>query len=636
MLKMAIYRSLSVLLGLLWLAVGPAYAHDIEMPRERLSKDVERLTKTLEFYRARPPMPDRVETEDDQRRLLGAAEIEYALGDSRRALEILMGRLADPRFQRMPEYVSTLLLTSQILETRTENAGAMLYAEVALRKGGTPEQMAEAGARWFRVARRTQRLGRRAEMYALWKRQGGEAAADTEQAAQVRYEVAFALRADAKYSDALRLLQKVPSESTFGSRAAYLAGVVFVEYGDLANAERWFAAVMDWPLPVLEKDHPQLGIERRVRELSALSAARLRFERSDLEGAASAYRRVPPSSPYGAEACWERAYLDLERNKRRGALKQFQCVVDLGARGQRGLDARLFKASLLAHLRRYNDSIRSYEALHDNLQGQATVFAQAANGIDAPAEFLFTAIERTAMRTPDGQEPTPGPATLFADAWTNDVDRAYRVNKGTTSSSESLQAISDDIARITDAVMSNGAFVGFKVRRQYLELLLREVRHLEGHAGEASVQTQQAHAPANGAGADHDHSEDLKTYRATIDHLRGLGRAIEGDLVALTREQEQRRQEAIAELSQLKTEVMAIRRDLLSLEQASTVPVDGVARQAIQQVQAALRDAAMKAEFGVLDTFWLKKQHRTRAVEDLLQQQKETDRQLEEALDTVP
>ena len=616
-------------------SVAPASAHDIEVPRKQLSRDVRRLTETLRFYRERPPSPSEVRTDDDQRRLLGAAEIEMALGDQDRALEILMGRLADPRFQALPEYVGTLLLTSQILEDVGENAGAMFYAEIALRKGGTPEQMAEAGARWFRVARRSRRLGRRQEMYALWKRQGGERAAGTEQAAQVRYEVAFALRADGRYADALKLLQQVPSEANFGSRAAYLAGVVFVEYGDLANAERWFSAIMDWPLPTLEPDDPQLKIENKVRQLAALSTGRLRYERTDLEGAAEAYARVPPDSPYGDEACWEQAYLSLERTKRRKALKYFQCVVDLGAKGQRGLEARMFKASLLAHLERYTDSIESYKVLHKSLQGQHELFSKAASGIERPGPFLFEAKDRADQRgtVEEGETPSPGPATLFADAWTADVERAYRVDRGGQTAAETLDSILASIDEVSAAVQGGGAFVGFKVRRQYLEILLREVRHLEGHAGQTSTKARLAHSSGP---SDHNHTDDLQSYERTIAHLRELGRAVESDLSALEKEEGRRRREAESALSLLRTDVVAIRGDLIALQQASGAPVDGVAREAITLIQAALRDAAMKAEFGVLDTYWLKKQHRTRAVEALLQQQKETERQVGEALDAAP
>ncbi|MEM7676278.1 MAG: hypothetical protein AAF449_09770 [Myxococcota bacterium] len=272
----------------------PVFAHDIDVPRESLKRDVKRLTRTLKYLKAHPAGPDRVETEDEQRRRLGAAEIEVALGHTDRALEILMGRLADPRFQRMPEYIETLLLTAELLAQRAENAGAMMYAELALQQGGTPGQMAEAAAQWFRGARQSRRVSRQIEIYELWRRQGGEAARGDERAAMARYEVAFALRAEHRYADALALLREVPSESAFGSRAAYLAGVAFVEYGDLTNAERWFSAIMDWALPALPDAHPQLGIERRVRALAALSAGRLRFERGDLESAAAAYQRVPP------------------------------------------------------------------------------------------------------------------------------------------------------------------------------------------------------------------------------------------------------------------------------------------------------------------------------------------------------
>ena len=613
-------------------AVPLAAAHDIEVPQARLQKDIDRVSETLRFYRSRPALPNQVETTDDQRRLLGAAEIEFALGNSDRALEILMGRLADPRFQDLPVYLGTLLLTSQILETRGEHAGAMMYAETALRAGGTPEQMAEAGARWFRVARRSQRLERRSEMYALWQQQGGETAAGSERAAMVQYEVAFALRAEGDFAEALRLLQRVPSDSAFGSRAAYVAAVAFVEYGDLVNAERWFSAVMGWPLPALPEAHPQLKIERQVRQLAALSAGRLRFERDDLVGAVAAYKRVPPSSPFGTEACWERAYLELERSKQRGALKQFQCVVDLGARGQRGFQARLFKASLLAHLERYTESIESYETLHGVIDGQHRQFAAAVRRIRRPAEFLFAGMERDASRTPDPVPASPGPATLLADAWTTDVDRAYRVDRGAASSVESLDDVLRQLDEIDDAVRSARAFVGIKVRRQHLELLLREVRHLEGHAGRASRDTRDAHRPV----VDHDHAKDVDALESNIRTLRSLGRGIEDDLEALLGQRDRRRAEALVALDRLRQDVLAIRSDLLALEDDAEAPVAQAAQDAILAVQAALRDLSMKAEFGVLDTYWLKKQHQTRAVEALLRQQKETDRLLDEALDTTP
>ena len=85
-------------------------------------------------------------------------------------------------------------------------------------------------------------------------------------------------------------VEPLSPESAFGSRAAYLAGVVFVEEGDLQNAERWFSAVMDWALPAFPEEHPQMAIEKDVRALAALSAGRLLYERGDLEGASAAYR----------------------------------------------------------------------------------------------------------------------------------------------------------------------------------------------------------------------------------------------------------------------------------------------------------------------------------------------------------
>ncbi|MEM7676277.1 MAG: hypothetical protein AAF449_09765 [Myxococcota bacterium] len=317
----------------------------------------------------------------------------------------------------------------------------------------------------------------------------------------------------------------------------------------------------------------------------------------------------------------------------RGALKRFQCVVDLGAEGQRGLEARLFKASLLAHLRRYEESIQSYEALHVALQAEHAVFARAADTIDPPADFLFKAMERNVSRRTPAAGASPGPSTLFADAWTDDVDRAYRIDRGAQFSRETLNEVLVDLERIEAAVTGRRAFVGYRVRRQHLEILLREVRHLEGHAGATATRTGQGH---DARSDDHSHIEDLRALQTTIDRLRALGREVEAAIDALNKDQNQRREAALAQLGALRREIQGIRRALRAVEEDATVPMNAAAHQAIAQVREALREAAMKAEFGVLDTFWLKKQHRTRAVENLLHQQKETERQLEEALDTAP
>ncbi len=615
------------------LAAPDALAHDIQIPLSELRYGVQRIDDVLFLYRTQPPIPPLPETPADQRRVLGAAEIELALGNTRVALQLLMGRLADARFQALPEYVATLLMTSQILEDQDEHAGAMHYAELALRQGGTPEQMAEAGARWFRIARRSQRLDRRLEIYELWKERGGEAAAGSEIASSVRYEAAFALRADNRLAEARQLLARVPSDSAYGSRAAYLAGVIFVEQGDLENAERWFAAVMDWAVTADPRDRPQTAIEKDVRELAALSAGRLRYERGDLEAAAQAYQRIGEGSVHQEEACWERAYLDLELRKRRGALKNVQCVMDLGARGARFVDAKLFRASLLAHLSRYADSIESYRLLHREMELERDLFAKATKSIDQPAQLLFSAMERNAMDLE--RDASPGPATLFADAWNTDVDHAYRVDRGIDHAEADLGQILGEIRTLTTALQQDTAFVGLDLRRQQLKRLLQEIHHLQGHAEGLQIATEPRHASTRLVLAAHDHTKDARELESLVDKLTTQEKQVEADLVRLDQIETQRRSAALRMLGELETELNGIARDADALEQEAGGTSNIVAEKAIADVQQSLQDAAMRAEVGVLDTYWLKKQHRTEAIENLMQLQKETEQQVIDAMDEL-
>jgi hypothetical protein len=625
--------------GLRWIAIATllvagteALAHDIEIPLAEIRYGVTKVDETLQLYDTQPPIPPLPQTPAEQRLVLGYAEIELAMGDWQKALQLLMGRLADPKFRELPEYVATLLMTSQILENVDDHAGAMFYAEAALRQGGTPDQMAEAGARWFRIARRSQRLDRRLDIYEIWRSKGGETAAGSEVASSVRYEAAFALRADNRLAEARMLLSRVPSDSAYGSRAAYLAGVVFVEEGDLANAEKWFAAVMEWPmLPDISKE--QASIEREVRDLAALAAARLRYERGDTDLADGAYRLIDPASRHQAEACWERAYLDLERGKRRGSLKRVQCVLDLGAKGSRFVDAKLFRASLLAHVSRYADSIESFQLLHAELEKERDLFEQASAEIEGHAEFLFSGMERNALD--HGRDAGPGPSTLFADAWNADVDRAYRVDRAIDHAREDLGLITNEIAGLTALLAREDAFGGLELRREQLERLLREVHHLQGHAGDLQFSTKRRHASTRLVASGHDHSEDGDELARLLDQLGEQARRVEGELLRLDRIEASRRQMALRMLAELDVEMAAIAKDAAALEAEADGSANGVAKRAIDDVTAALADSAMRAEVGVLDTYWLKKQHRTEQIQNLGQLQKESEAQADEAIQAI-
>ena len=603
-------------------------AHELGLELRDLRRGVEAIEQTLALYAEKAPVPGLPQTPGQQRRALGEAEVEHALGHTSRALRILVGRLEDPRFRALPEHVDALLLVSEVLERSGELAGAMSYAEEALEASVRPRQAAEAGARWFRLARSTQRLDGRLEMFARWRQKGGLEAAGDEASAQVRYEVGFALRAEGDGGRARAVLRRVPPGSRFGSRATYLAATTFVEDGDLANAERWFAALMDWPIP--KSDPRQRALEREVRALAALSAARLRFERGALEEARAAYAAVPPGSRHRREACWELAYLEAERGLRRAALAQLDCVRVLGAPGVQQVDLALLEASLLAHLDRYADSLDAYVGLYESVRARRDLVAEAFDRVEAPAELLFSGMERTAAER--GAEATPGPATLLGRAWTPAVDLAYRVDRGVLEVLEVAEGLVREIRAIETVLSEEGAFEPLRLRQRNLRRLLQEIDHLAGHAGEMELSVDRAHrADASGART-HDHGDQRGLVRDLIRRLAESRVAARAQLEALEREGEARLSRAEGALRGLRAELAAVRREASDLRGEARAPCDAAARAALDAVVARLDDAAMRAEVGVLDTFWLKKQRRTRAIERLLDEQEATERRLDEAL----
>lgn len=611
--------------GLVLARPRPSAAHDIGLELEELKTSVARLASELQRLERRNPLPKAPTTPVDQIRALGEAEVELALGNGQRALQILLGRLEDPRFRTLPVHVDALLLAAEVLEHQGELSGAMAFAREAMESARAPQHVAEAGARWFRLARKTHRVEDRVRMFELWKSRGGAEASGTEEAAQVMYELGFALRASGRTTEARRVLAAVPPDSAHGSRAAFLAGTLYVQDGDLGNAERWFSSIMDWPLP---EEASRLDLEGEVRALAALSTARLRYERGDLDEARAAYNRVPEDSRHRREACWELAFLESERGRERSALKNVECVEALGAPGTRSVDLKLLESSLLAHLNRYAASIEAYKKLHADVLEERNLIAASFERVQDPAEFLFSGYERTQRER--GRDASPGPATLLGNAWSPDVRLAYRVDRGLSSVSQQTESLVEEIAAVEAILVAKDAFEPLELRRQSLRRLQREIDHLAGHAGQIEFAVEGRHAASGLAG--HDHREDTDSVRSVLTTLSRLRGSVQAQLEALQREAARRKAQALSALRALKRELLALRQETQALKTVASGPVNAVARVALDKVVARLDDAAMRAEVGVLDTYWLKKQHRTRQVERMLLEQQEMERQVEDAL----
>lgn len=599
-----VQRSLIVAVALA-LSGTPALAHDLRIPLDDLRKGVQDIGALLARLQRVPVVPGVPQTREDHQRILGAAEIDVALGHDDEALEKLLGRISDPNFRALPEYVPTLLLTAQVLEKQNEPVGAMMFSKMALDTGGSAEAMAEAGSRWFRLARRNEVLSKRGDMLALWQSRGGAKAATPEVAAAAAYESAFALRELGRREEAQKLLASVPSDGPYGSRAAYLAGAMFVESGDLESGIKWFTAVMDWPIPVGLADEAQQPIEREVRELAAMSAARLMYEKGQYDQADAAYGRIGDGSRHLRDACFERAYLAIERKRRVGALRYLGCVTDLGAKGERWVDVRLAKASMLAHLSKYSESVEAYEVLHASLVRERALLVEALGSISKPSDFLFTAMERGTLA--DGREASPGPATLFGDSWSADVDRAYRLDRDVRAAKGELGRLAGEVRRYQDLLRAATTFPAFENRRRVFHQIMRDVQHLSAHAGDIAVSSDHGRLVADGNGQLH--AEDRAEVGRLLAQLDQHARAVEAELRGLSAEEERRRQQAEVALSKIAAEAEVLAAEALLLAGEVGGVSDSVAQASLDALRSRYDKAVMRSEAGVLDTYWVRKEH---------------------------
>lgn len=620
------------------LFMSPAQTQAHEADGSALQKGVLRIERTIAYYQTHPVGPSAVpEPASDPRFLLGQAEIDLALGQPERALRRVLAQLEVPSFASSDAYVPGLLLASEVLERSGEDFGAMALARRAVTAtGADPEAVAEAGARWFRLARRHQRSDGAVEVFEAMQSGGALAAADQDLAGAARYEVAFALRRRDR-ARARGILAEVDSGSRYGSRAAYLAGVLFVEDGNLSDAEAWFSALKDWPIPArLRRVEAVEAREREVRGLAALSSGRLLYERGALEEAYEAYRAVPEDMHLHQEACWEQAYLTLEMERPREALDRLACFEDRGAAGERFVDAQLFGASLLAHLRRYEDSLAAYANLETRFAAQAEAFAGFMDEVDDPSEFLFQGMERSAVARAEAVDRgdrlshplAPGPATLFGDAWTPAVDQAYRVERGVAEASADASSVADRIARYQARLDSPDAFPDLRFRKRNMVKLLGELDHLLEHLGQSGASGAQAHL-GGAVVADRDSPADLR------DRLREARRQLQADLSRLEARSQALFQDARRRLSSVQRELESLLREAEALARQAGPESDAAAQAALEEVRSFLSDAAMRAEVGVLDTFWLKKQQRTRDIERLLERKLETEQQAEGAVESL-
>jgi tetratricopeptide (TPR) repeat protein len=612
-----------------------ARAHDVRLPLSALHGNAKRVYLTLTYLRSRPIQLETRHSAESHRRALGAAGIEKAMNNDKRAIQILMARLEDESFRTLPEYVDGLLMASELLERHDENIGSMIYAAEALGRGGQAEQMAEAGARWFRGARRAEVVNERMATYRLWSKRSKENASDgaagLDHAAM--YEVAYALKRNGEYAQAQRILSRIPSDSPYGSRSAYLVGVSFIEKGDLANAERWFEAVMKWPIPAYVYTDVARRMETKVRELAALATGRLRYERGELEKAAQAYRSIPANSELYGEACYEQTFLNIERKRQRGAIQSLECAKELGVGGRRHVDVILMRASLLAHLGQYTDSVESYEQIEEQLLRLQKIAEATVANIDDPMGFLFASMERNA--TDHGDEATPGPPLFFGDLWSKNLDQIHRLYGSVRNARTTARNFTEAIAVIEKRLEGGEVFPDLEIRRQHFRILLRDIQHLQGHAADMTMSLRHHHGEGANDGVVKQHSRDLDYSRDLESRLSTWAGITEQELSKLDQQETKTLAGIRRNLRTLKTRNLRMTSEIDELVRQATLTGKKIASAALSQMLKRFQSGVMRARVGVLDTYWVRKEHVSHAIKALTSKKEELNQAYDAALNSM-
>jgi len=614
-----------------------ASAHDVSLPLNELDISARRIYKTLAYLRSRPINVERKTSAEEYRRALGTAGIEKSMNNPKRALAILMSRINENEFKSLPQYVDALLMASELLETSDEHIGAMTYAEEALRLGGSPEQMAEAGARWFRGARRTELLSQRLNTFELWSKRRQQAKRDGTEGLDDSsiYEIAYALTKNGEHKQARTMLSKISSSSPYGSRAAYLVGVSFIESGDLQNAERWFQAIMKWPIPAYATEESTQKMEQSVRELASLATGRLRYERGALAEAAKAYKAVTVESDLYGQVCYEMAFLNLERKRKRGALLNIQCAKELGVGGKRSIDLVVLQASLLAHLGQYGDSVDEYEKLEREMLRLERIARETIENIQDPMQFLFGSMERNAVV--DGDHASPGPPIFFGDLWDADISQLYRLHYVTKSAAETVKVFDKAIRQVELRLEEGDVFPDIVIRRQHFRILLRDIQHLQGHAADMSMglrkhlgDSEQSFASLQGS-----HQKELEYSLSLESRLKDWAAITEAEMKKLD-DMENRVQSKIAgKVQQIRDKNEKATIEIRTLERQVNTIGKKISKDALERMLAGFKDGVMRARVGVLDTYWVRKEHVSKQIEKLLNKKDALNKTYEAALNSM-
>lgn len=615
----------------------PSQAHDVRLQLSELHQNAQRVYETLSYLKKRPIKLVREETVESHRRALGAAGIEKAMNNDQRAISILMARLEHPSFKTIPQYVDGLLMASELLESHDDSIGSMLYAAEALSRGGSPGQMAEAGARWFRGARRTEVVNQRLATFKLWsdrrKEAKGSGAQGLDHAAM--YEVAYALKRNGEFEQAQKILSKIPSSSPYGSRSAYLVDVNFIEKGNLTNAERWFEAVMRWPLPAYVYTDEARAMETKVRELAALATGRLRYERGALEEASKAYRMIPAESALFGEACYEQTFLNLDRKRQRGALRSIQCAKQLGVGGKRHIDVILMQASLLAHLGQYTDSLESYKEIEAKLLRLQRIATETVQNIEDPMLFLFSAMERNATNA--GDEATPGPPLFFGDLWDEDVNQLYRLYSGLQETLRTTKQFELAVTRVEERLKAEDVFPDLQIRRQHFRILLRDIQHLQGHAADISMGLRNHQGDSGGGltGTEEKHSADLSYSLSLEKRLSSWAKIAETEMLKLDREESDVLASITKKVGLLKTRNATAHRNIEQLSTEVRTLGAKVTTHALEKMLRAFQDGVMRARVGVLDTYWVRKEHVSQKIKTILNKKDDLNKAYDAAINAM-
>jgi len=316
--------------GLASLATSVARGDDVDQATQKLIHLDQRVhIMALEFNEApreQPDLPDRQLI--DAQGLLG-------LGRTDEATTLLLGVIA--RWPHAPAaHDAAFLLGDALFSLRDFLSARRYFEEATAHFTGTKREQRALG-RLVEIALRTGDFEHCDRYLALLARVGD--AAPDPSVAYVRGKLLY-------YRDnldaATTIFASIAPTSTYGWRARYLMGAIFIKRGDLAGATGAYEGLLQTAAP--DDD------AREIQDLARLALGRLSYQQGQLGRAAAYYEGLPPRSKAQADGLYELGWTYVRAKDFEKARGAFARLLLLQPDGPQAPEVKLLLANL--HLRR--------------------------------------------------------------------------------------------------------------------------------------------------------------------------------------------------------------------------------------------------------------------------------------------